>query len=129
MEEGLLQFGLPSGKSTIQRGSPCFGGSSRIFKIGLYIIPASLDEVVEEGSHVQNEGVPHEVEGGVGPVEMVIIEQVLECDAVREDISERQNGVEEKELGDLDHLDDFTWGYWDGCRFIALIATNIEIWV
>ena len=77
---------------------------------------------------MQNEGVPHEVEGGVGPVEMVIVEQVLECDAVRKDISERQNGVEEKELGDLDHLDDFTWGYWDACRFIALIATNIEFW-
>ena len=87
-----------------------------------------MDEVVEEGSHVQNEGVPHEVEGGVSPVEVVIVEQVLECDAVREDISERQNGVEEKELGDLDHLDDFAWGYWDVCKFIALTATNIQFW-
>ena len=76
---------------------------------------------------MQNEGVPHEVEGGVGPVEMVIVEQVLECDAAREDISERQNGVEEKELGDLDHLDDFAWGYWDVYRFIAFNCYQYSI--
>ena len=45
-------------------------------------LPPGLNDVVEEREQVQDERVPHEVEGGACPVDVPIVEEVREGDAV-----------------------------------------------
>ena len=68
MEEDLFQFSLP-------------------IEV-LITLPPGFNDVFDEGEKVQDEGVPHEVEGGGRPVSVPILKQVKEGDAVGCDVCE-----------------------------------------
>ena len=73
------------------------------FKV-LVVLPPGFDEAYDEGEQVEDEGVPHEVEGGGSPVGVPIVEQVVEGDAVGGDVGERKDGVEDDKETKLEHF-------------------------
>ena len=101
VEEDLFQLSLPFGESEIQRSSPSICVAGGIF----FIVPTGLEEFLDEGKKVKDEGVPHEVEGDGGPVVVAVLQQVVEGDAIGCHVRDRQDRVEEGKLCNLDHLD------------------------
>ena len=71
----------------------------------VFTVLTGSNEVVEEGEQVQDERVPHEIEGGGRPVSVTIFHQVKEGNAIGCNVSERKDRVEDDKESKLEHFD------------------------